>query len=160
MQPSINRHLDIPHYLLVCIHARHRHIRLAVAAIEGDKYLERSVRLEPFDGLLVQQKPVGINKGSNTVVEQVHIDVPEGGVRHGLAARERCIHHACVDGLLNQRNPLFPREHPLLHRRILQMHIAHLAVEVAQRCQLETATVGDIRLAGPFLHHGDEFSIG
>ena len=65
-----------------------------------------------------------------------------------------------VDCLLNERYPLFAREHPVPHRRVLQMHIAHLAVEVAQRCQLETAAIRNIRLARLLLYHRQELSIG
>lgn len=38
----------------------------------------------------------------------------EGGVGYGLAAREQRGHHALVDGLPDDGEPLFPREHPLL----------------------------------------------
>ena len=81
-------------------------------------------------------------------------------MRHRLATREQRLHHALVDGLLNERYPLLAREHPVPHRRILQMHIAHLAVEVAQRCQLETTIIRDVRLAGPLLYHRQKLSIG
>ena len=91
---------------------------------------------------------------------KIHIDIPKGGVRHRLAARKQRLHHALVDGLLNERYPLLAREHPVPHRRVLQMHIAHLAVEVAQRCQLKTANIRDVRLAGPLLYHRQELSIG
>ena len=78
----------------------------------------------------------------------------------------RCYHgaqrlrNALVDGLLDERYPLLAREHLMLYRRVLQMHVAHLAVEVAQGCQLKTATIRDVRLAGSLLYHRQELSIG
>ena len=74
-------------------------------------------------------------------------------MRHGLAAREHRLHHARVDGLPDDGEPLFAREHPLPDRRVLQMHIAHLAVQVAQRCQLETAAIRVVRLVRHLLYH-------
>ena len=77
-----------------------------------------------------------------------------------LTAREQSLHHARVNGLLDDRYPLLAREHPVPDRRVLQMHVAHLAVQVAQRCQLEIANIRDICLAGLLLYHRQEFSVG
>ena len=125
-------------------------IRLLVRAIERDVDAPGLVLPEERRPVLVDQRAVGVDRNQKAQRPQRCIQLLELRVDQRLAAREQQEQRARVLHLPGDGQPFLRRAQAALPLHLLarQAHIAHVAVHVAQRQQLDAAVDGQHLRAG------------
>ena len=129
-------------------------------AVERDLDARSRMRRKEVDHVLVDEDAVGEDGDLDAHAGKVQVELLETRVRRALATREACVHHASVDGLGHDVLPgLDVKRFCAVELVGIEMDIAHLAIEVAQRRELEGAGDGDVLLASLEVHEPADLAI-
>ena len=140
---------DVLQHLAECPLAGDPLVGFLAGAVQGNLHRRWRIHPQEVHHFCIHQQTVGQDAHLNALAVQEVVQLFEAGVGQALAAGETGVHHAGVDRLLHDVLPLGHRQQlRAVHLRFVQMDVAHLAVQVAQRGQFKAAGDGDVLLPG------------
>ena len=132
---------------------RHALVSVFACAVQRHLYARGGVLPEERDHIFVHGHAVGQHAGFHAHVRKVQIQLAEAGIGQAFAARHPGVHHARVHRLAHDILPcVHAQKRRAMHLVFVEMHIAHFAIQITQRGQLEGAGNRHILFSGLEAH--------